>query len=131
MEVLMPAPGRGRAASSPAEPGASSDLPAAVDGDHAAQNGLDPGLGETGLGDHRPEGFHIGETADRFDQIAIAVGIACNQFADAGHDMVRIGVVDLRSEERRVGKECVRTCRSRWHTYHVKKKNRKTTQKKK
>src|SRR3546814_5766367 len=61
MEVLMPAPGRGRAASSPAEPGASSDLPAAVDGDHAAQNGLDPGLGETGLGDHRPEGFHIGE----------------------------------------------------------------------
>src|SRR3546814_20330422 len=95
MEVLMPAPGRGRAASSPAEPGASSDLPAAVDGDHAAQNGLDPGLGETGLGDHRPEGFHIGETADRFDQIAIAVAIACNQFADAGADLVRIGVVDL------------------------------------
>src|SRR3546814_16453016 len=23
-----------------------------------------------------------------------------------------------RSEERRVGKECVRTCRSRWWTYH-------------
>src|SRR3546814_7846238 len=23
-----------------------------------------------------------------------------------------------RSEERRVGKECVRTCRSRWSTYH-------------
>src|SRR3546814_11012057 len=23
-----------------------------------------------------------------------------------------------RSEERRVGKECVRTCRSRWRTYH-------------
>src|SRR3546814_14964515 len=59
------APGCGRAASSPAEPGASSDLPAAVEGDHAAQNGLDPGLGETGLGEHRPKGFHIGETADR------------------------------------------------------------------
>src|SRR3546814_19696750 len=26
-----------------------------------------------------------------------------------------------RSEERRVGKECVRTCRSRWSTYHYKK----------
>src|SRR3546814_19208348 len=24
----------------------------------------------------------------------------------------------LRSEERRVGKECVRTCRSRWSPYH-------------
>src|SRR3546814_16012870 len=27
----------------------------------------------------------------------------------------------LRSEERRVGKECVRTCRSRWSTSHKKK----------
>src|SRR3546814_19091161 len=27
-----------------------------------------------------------------------------------------------RSEERRVGKECVSTCRSRWSTYHSKKK---------
>src|SRR3546814_10387430 len=25
---------------------------------------------------------------------------------------------DQRSEERRVGKECVSTCRSRWSTYH-------------
>src|SRR3546814_21126308 len=28
----------------------------------------------------------------------------------------------LRSEERRVGKECVSTCRSRWVPYHYKKK---------
>src|SRR3546814_1499431 len=28
-----------------------------------------------------------------------------------------------RSEERRVGKECVRTCRSRWSPYHSKKKS--------
>src|SRR3546814_14457094 len=28
-----------------------------------------------------------------------------------------------RSEERRVWKECVRTCRSRWTPYHKKKKN--------
>src|SRR3546814_6633273 len=27
-------------------------------------------------------------------------------------------VVDRRSEERRVGKECVSTCRSRWSQYH-------------
>src|SRR3546814_14422690 len=31
-----------------------------------------------------------------------------------------------RSEERRVGKECVSTCRSRWSPYHYKKKQIKT-----
>src|SRR3546814_14447622 len=30
-----------------------------------------------------------------------------------------------RSEERRVGKECVSTCRYRWSPYHHKKKNKK------
>src|SRR3546814_18263068 len=30
--------------------------------------------------------------------------------------------VVFRSEERRVGKECVSTCRSRWSPYHYKKK---------
>src|SRR3546814_2569398 len=30
----------------------------------------------------------------------------------------------LRSEERRVGKECVSTCRSRWSQYHYKKKKK-------
>src|SRR3546814_20335183 len=29
----------------------------------------------------------------------------------------------FRSEERRVGKECVSTCRSRWSPYHYKKKS--------
>src|SRR3546814_11822925 len=31
----------------------------------------------------------------------------------------------VRSEERRVGKECVSTCRSRWSPYHSKKKQNK------
>src|SRR3546814_11413378 len=37
----------------------------------------------------------------------------------------------FRSEERRVGKECVSTCRSRWSPYHKKKKlnNEQTTNK--
>src|SRR3546814_13638453 len=35
----------------------------------------------------------------------------------------------LRSEERRVGKECVSTCRSRWSPYHSKKNNKKNTKK--
>src|SRR3546814_13516451 len=33
-----------------------------------------------------------------------------------------------RSEERRVGKECVSTCRSRWSPYHVKKNTYRTSQ---
>src|SRR3546814_14030850 len=32
---------------------------------------------------------------------------------------------DLRSEERRVGKECVSKGRARWSTYHLKKKKKK------
>src|SRR3546814_12413238 len=32
----------------------------------------------------------------------------------------------MRSEERRVGKECVSTCRSRWSRYHTKKKQKTT-----
>src|SRR3546814_15352830 len=34
------------------------------------------------------------------------------------------GVAGSRSEERRVGKECVSTCRSRWSPYHYKKKKK-------
>src|SRR3546814_13993834 len=36
------------------------------------------------------------------------------------------GPLTPRSEERRVGKECVSTCRSRWSPYHKKKKQTKT-----
>src|SRR3546814_15298564 len=32
--------------------------------------------------------------------------------------------IAIRSEERRVGKECVSTCRSRWSPYHKKKKKK-------
>src|SRR3546814_14828012 len=39
---------------------------------------------------------------------------------DAIHGVVNL--MDARSEERRVGKECVSTCRSRWSPYHYKKK---------
>src|SRR3546814_17001374 len=46
-----------------------------------------------------------------------------------GHDTI-LGEIDrarrrLRSEERRVGKECVSMCRSRWATYHYKKNSKK------
>src|SRR3546814_12090975 len=48
------------------------------------------------------------------------------QFVGRGRGVVEIGVhaadAGIRSEERRVGKECVSTCRSRWSPSHKKKK---------
>src|SRR3546814_12605543 len=49
---------------------------------------------------------------------ACPTGPACTGFAT-------IASVLSRSEERRVGKECVSTCRSRWSPYHKKKNKRK------
>src|SRR3546814_20090953 len=37
-------------------------------------------------------------------------------------DLLMYHYTTLRSEERRVGKECVSTCRSRWSPYHSQKK---------
>src|SRR3546814_9880465 len=39
-----------------------------------------------------------------------------------GRRRIRHIQIAIRSEERRVGKECVSTCRSRWSPYHSKKK---------
>src|SRR3546814_19331225 len=41
----------------------------------------------------------------------------------------RAAAIPVRSEERRVGKGCVSTCRSRWSPYHYKKKHQKQHQK--
>src|SRR3546814_8165016 len=43
-------------------------------------------------------------------------------FATASSPCSTFPSVPARSEERRVGKECVSTCRSRWWPYHEKKK---------
>src|SRR3546814_16920274 len=44
------------------------------------------------------------------------------------HEIQRAMIFEeSRSEERRVGKECVRTCRSRWSPVHKKKKNKELT----
>src|SRR3546814_19160528 len=42
-----------------------------------------------------------------------------------GVDVAILSEKAERSEERRVGKECVSTCRSRWSPDHYKKKNKK------
>src|SRR3546814_14940967 len=62
----------------------------------------------------------------------VAVGDRMIEFANPAHDYpqrirywregdrltARISLMDGRSEERRVGKECVSTCGSRWWPYH-------------
>src|SRR3546814_17038244 len=56
-----------------------------------------------------------------------ALGVTYQPARTMGNDIVEYEekrVPSGRSEERRVGKECVRTCRSRWSPYHYKKKHR-------
>src|SRR3546814_13958210 len=57
----------------------------------------------------------IGITQSRHDGLCAAHVLQCG-------GRVFLINVDIRSEERRVGKECVSTCRSRWSPYHKKKK---------
>ena len=56
----------------------------------------------------------IGEQGERY--LDFAAGIAVNALGH-GHPKLVKAITDqaaTRSEERRVGKECVTTCRSRW-----------------
>src|SRR3546814_7043543 len=61
---------------------------------------------------HEPHGHRL-EKNDRFALVGAAM--STSMFA-AGSPMI-LGA-KARSEERRVGKECVSTCRSRWSPYH-------------
>src|SRR3546814_12194330 len=46
------------------------------------------------------------------------IGLADQVGAQLLEGEIRVGRLVGRSEERRVGKECVSTCRSRWSPYH-------------
>src|SRR3546814_5552533 len=68
---------------------------------------------------------HDGDDAGQDEQAARndAADGPVHQPADIGGQLLRLGprqqhAVVERSEERRVGKECVSTCRSRWSPYH-------------
>src|SRR3546814_9613731 len=49
--------------------------------------------------------------------------IAANSSSGKRSDTIFDAPSPIRSEERRVGKECVSTCSSRWSPYHSKKHN--------
>src|SRR3546814_12757040 len=58
----------------------------------------------------------------------VAAHVSNNSVAATELPMIIRDVYDTlsnRSEESRVGKECVSTCRSRWSPYHYNKKNKK------
>src|SRR3546814_12106605 len=59
--------------------------------------------------------------ADAADALAVAI-----THAHVRASATRLGV-GTRSEERRVGQECVSTVRSRWSPYHYKKNNKHET----
>src|SRR3546814_21056312 len=64
---------------------------------------------------HRPDKIFVGadnfvEPAECFPELDVPDGVVPPDVAEA-----------VRSEERRVGKECVSTDRSRWWQYHTKK----------
>src|SRR3546814_11714044 len=77
-----------------------------------------------------PRGLHVGLCGTgsplpaRERAASCTVGIAGKAMfvVDAGEGAARniaqMGLPNGRSEERRVGKECVSTCRSRWSPYH-------------
>src|SRR3546814_17241598 len=85
-------------------------------------------LGDVARRSHR----HVEPLAvGRRDDVARPVVAAAGQIDDLfglggdhclprfiGKAQQRVGIGDVRSEERRVGKECVRTCRSRWSPYN-------------
>src|SRR3546814_4804678 len=58
------------------------------------------------------------EMADRVDQALLEVGLDPEYRNRLPHEISGGQRQRIRSEERRVGKECVSTCRSRWSPSH-------------
>src|SRR3546814_12089473 len=56
--------------------------------------------------------------AGKGDARALVLRGAGDKAFAAGTDIAQFRSFKTRSEERRVGKECVSTCRSRWSPYH-------------
>src|SRR3546814_15389159 len=68
--------------------------------------------------------FNTGSDARLFHRPDLMRGTKLTIMLVAEHKLVG----PLRSVERRVGKECVSTCRSRWSPYHEKKQKKRTNE---
>src|SRR3546814_15789691 len=92
----------------------------------SGKTGLPPApgflYGGAGRRDRNDAGI-AGRAGAQADNGAVALSSSWPASARRQAAAVRRGwPADQRSEERRVGKECVSTCRSRWSPYHSKKK---------
>src|SRR3546814_5258676 len=58
------------------------------------------------------------EGGPRLDRLHAFVEVVDVDVQELAFGHIGLGIDRLRSEERRVGKECVSTCRSRWSPYH-------------
>src|SRR3546814_11957846 len=97
----------------------SSDLQLGAEGD---------GGGKAGEDERCRAGQRLGHREDRAEGAAQQRLVGGDDRGPGPHDQQRAageGERDGgdRSEERRVGKECVSTCRSRWSPYHQNKNN--------
>src|SRR3546814_16922250 len=88
----------------------SSDLLVSVDGKLGRQGGAAPG----GQG-HNMD--HLCLRVEEYDEAAILAHLKAHGVR-IGESGSRYGAKGERSEERRVGKACVSTCRYRWWQYH-------------
>src|SRR3546814_12979566 len=79
-------------------------------------------LAERGIPCPRPvlsfDGDNLGELNGKPAALVSCLRGHSIEQASAGHCAEVGRVLAERSEERRVGKECVSTCRSRWSPYH-------------
>src|SRR3546814_11886923 len=77
-----------------------------------------PGCGDFGVKVALEQALagRMAETGASVENTVVVAGIGCSG------NMVHMMEGPQRSAERRVGKECVSTCRSRWWTDHEKKK---------
>src|SRR3546814_11416072 len=66
--------------------------------------------------------LQLEEDRERQDATQHALGTETRRLDRAHRYLGALGCLVRRSEERRVGKECVSTCRSRWSPDHYKKK---------
>src|SRR3546814_15988874 len=63
--------------------------------------------------------IHVtGGDYDTFIGNDVLIGHSCIIHGCRLHDFAYVGLGAISSEERRVGKECVSTCRSRWSPYN-------------
>src|SRR3546814_3356555 len=68
---------------------------------------------------HRADGLLARLGHGRHEKLQVFLGVAEGLLAiEERHVALRPPRLGKRSEERRVGKECVSTCRSRWSPYH-------------